>query len=56
MGPHAVPRRPTPAVVTIESYRAADRERAEFHNLVVRAYREWDEGPADEPVRYRVAG
>jgi len=52
-GFHAVPRRPVPAVVTVH---AGSPGRRRFLNLVVRAYREWDTGRPEEPVRYRVAG
>jgi len=52
-GFHAVPRRPVPTVVTIDSG-AGGRRR--FLNLVVRAYREWDTGRPEEPVRHQVAG
>ncbi|MCT2587978.1 hypothetical protein [Actinophytocola gossypii] len=53
-GFHAVPRRPVPAVVTVEAESGGGTRRPRFLNLVVRAYREWDTGRPAEPVRYLV--
>lgn len=53
-GFHEVPRRPRPAVVTIDS-RTRERRTPRFLNLVVRGWREWEDGPAEESLRYREA-
>lgn len=50
-GFHAVPRQPRPSVVTIDS-RTRERRTPRFQNLVVRGGREWEQAPAEEPVRY----
>jgi hypothetical protein len=53
-GFRAVPRRQTPAVVTIDSG-TRERRRVRFVNLIIRVYREWEHGLDEEPVRYRTA-
>jgi len=53
-GPHAVPRRLSPAILTLDSGSTGGRS-PRFLTLLVRAFREWDRSRADEPARYTLA-
>ncbi len=53
-GPHNVPRRYRPAVVTVDAGSTGSLS-PRFLTLVVHAYREWEPPAAADPVWYPVA-
>ncbi|HEY0450909.1 hypothetical protein [Actinophytocola sp.] len=52
-GFHAVPRRYAPSILTVDGH-LPGRRTPRFLTLVIRAYREWEQGRTEEPVRYPV--